>query len=119
MSRSMFPFNDSFRVTFTGYLLPWQDPSGAIVPADVPDPRFEKLDLQDAPKIPSWREKKKVANVSCPSVCLSQNVSSTTEPNHKRECVPGDRKSQDNDKENDNTEEVRTIQMRKTMPSHP
>ncbi|KAF1747083.1 hypothetical protein GCK72_023542 [Caenorhabditis remanei] len=57
MSKTVFPFDDIFRITFSGSFLPSQSKTGEIIPGDVSDPHFEKFNLQNAPVIPSWRQK--------------------------------------------------------------
>ncbi|CAL2049259.1 unnamed protein product [Caenorhabditis brenneri] len=57
MSRTMFPFNDTFLATFNGTLLPSQSKSGEITAMEFNDLGIEKIDLADAPSVPSWRKK--------------------------------------------------------------
>ncbi|UMM40672.1 hypothetical protein L5515_017208 [Caenorhabditis briggsae] len=57
MARSMFPFDDTYRVTFNGSLLPSQSVSGEIMPVHFPDTGSPKFVLLDAPLIPFWRKK--------------------------------------------------------------
>ncbi|CAA90723.1 uncharacterized protein CELE_F44A6.3 [Caenorhabditis elegans] len=57
MAHTVFPFNDYFRVTFNGSLLPSQSQSGEIIPPVFSDSPLKTIVLEDAPSIPNWRNK--------------------------------------------------------------